>query len=134
MTEPFVPRTCTLIGELAGWFDDDRSVAIGPPQGSDLPPRLVNWNATRATGTSADSLYLPGYVAAPFVPRDDGSVAVYDPWSDGDLVIFQASTFQPLVVLGAYGRKIKEFEKEQITSMRGSYRIQGTLDASNPKG
>lgn len=150
VTEPFVPRTCTLIGELSGsvWFDDDRGVAITPPaadHGSEFPPRLVNWNAIecRATDTSSDvteHCSLPGYVAAPFAPRRDGhAVAMYDPWSAGDLVIFQASTFQPPVVLGAYGRKMEEFENEW-TSMRGGYHItgnveiEGTLDVFESQG
>lgn len=139
---PFVPRTCTLIGELSDpvWIEgDDRSVRITPPAadaGSDLPPRLVNWNAIecRAKETSSDDAgrgSLPGYVAAPFAPRrDEHRTAMYDPWSAGDLVIFQASTFQPLVVLGAYGRKMEEFEKEDPVwvSMRGKYRITGNVE------
>lgn len=136
VTMPFVPRTCTLIGELSGsvWLDDDRSVAITPPAadaGPGLPPRLVDWNAI---DTSADDdtgrCSLPGYVAAPFTPRDGGDTAMYDPWRAGDLVIFQASTFQPLVVLGAYGRKMAEFEGEDGVrmNMRGRYRITGEVE------
>lgn len=136
----FVPRTCTLIGELSGsvWLDDDRSVAITPPAAdvrSELPPRLANWNAIecRATDTSSDDAgrcSLPGYVAAPFAPRDGSDTAMYDPWRAGDLVIFQASTFQPLVVLGAYGRKMAEFESEDDVwmNMRGRYRITGEVE------
>ena len=145
VTTPFVPRTRILIGELSGsvWLEDDRSVAITPPTAdarSGLPQRLVDWNAIecRVTDDATGSCSLPGYVAAPFTPRDGGDTAMYDPWRAGDLVIFQASTFQPLVVLGAYGRKIAEFESEDDVwmNMRGRYRITGeaeiagTLDVS----
>ena len=139
----FVPRTYTLIGELSDsvWLDDNRNVALTPPatdSGSELPPRFVNWSAIecRATDTSSDDTgrcSLPGYVAAPFTPRDrGGDTAMYDPWRAGDLVVFQASTFQPLVVLGAYGRRVKEFENKDDVwmNMRGRYRITGTLDVS----
>ena len=142
LPEPFVPRTCTLVGELSSqgsspWLDG-RSVAITAPNGdaaSELPPRLANWTAIecRAADSESDDAdhVLPGYVAAPFTPRDGGGdIAMYDPWRQGDLVVFRASTFQPLVVLGAYGRQMAEFEgtDDVWMNMRGKYRITGPVE------
>ena len=129
ITARFVPRSYTLVGELvdAGggsvWSKEKPFVVDLKPHESDLG--LASWAPASPGRTS-----IPALVAAPFAPRAADDVALYARWNAGDLVIFQVSSLQAPVVLGALGKRIDAFEEPDAAPVQMASSVEITGDVA----